>query len=86
MPCIAAPQIPFPALPAPLSLGLNLATPALSGTFCCTYSIPSIPIPLPPLNLGMLGAAAIAAIQAYLKVTAAINAFLGQLQLSCPLD
>jgi len=86
LPCIAVPQIPFPALPAPLSLGLNLATPALSGTFCCTFSIPSIPIPLPPINLGMLGAAAIAAIQAYLQVTQKVNAFLAQLQLSCPLN
>ena len=86
MPCIAAPQIPFPALPSPLSLGLNLATPALSGTFCCTFSVPSFPIPLPPINLGMLGAAAIAAIQGYLQVTAKVNAFLAALQLTCPLN
>ena len=86
MPCLAAPAIPFPTLPAPLSLGLNIATPGLSGTFCCTFSLPPYPLPLPPLNLGMLGAAAIAAIQAYLKITGQINAFLAKLAVTCPLE
>lgn len=91
MPCLAAPQIPLPALPSPLSLSLSLqlptlSTPSLSLTLCCTFNLPSISISLPPLELGFLGEAAVAAIQAFLFVIQQINAFLAQLTISCPLD
>ena len=87
MPCLAAPLIVLPTLPFPLSLNLSLATPTLSFTFCCTFNLPVFSIDIGiPLELGMLGAGAVAAIQAFLNVVAQINAFLAKLVLNCPLD
>jgi hypothetical protein len=87
MPCLAAPTIPIPALPFPLSLTLpTLATPSLSVTFCCTLTLPQLVLPLPPIGLGFLGAAAVVIIQAVLALIQQVNAFLSSLQIVCPLN
>jgi hypothetical protein len=87
MPCVPIPPIPFPTLPAPLSLALpTIATPQFDLNLCCTITVPSIPLPIPPIGLGQLGVFAAAAIQGYLAVTQQINAYIGALQISCPLQ
>jgi len=87
MPCVAILPIPFPTLPSPLSLTLpTIATPEISENLCCVITIPSIPLPIPPIGLGSLGAAATVAIEAYIAITQQINAYIGALQVSCPLQ
>jgi hypothetical protein len=87
MPCVPLPALPLPTLPAPLSFSLpTIATPQLSENFCCVITIPSIPLPLPPLGLGFLGAAATVAIQGVLTVMGQVQAFVASLQINCPLQ
>jgi hypothetical protein len=87
MPCLSAPAVPFPTLPSPLGLsGINLATPPLSATFCCTLNLPQLVLPIPPINIGMLGPAAIAIIAGYLLLQKQVAAFIALLTISCPLE
>jgi hypothetical protein len=97
VPCFDVPLLPTASLQSPLSIGLP-SIPGLSfgpselginlgqATLCCTITIPNplnnlIPAtPLPPLILN------IATITAILALVDQINAFLGMLQLDCPLN
>lgn len=81
--------IPIPtATPPTLGLGLSLNPPALpavnfDGGLCCKllqFTIPPIPVPLPPLVLNAGVSAAIA------TVFAAVQAYLDALPSDCPLE
>lgn len=69
MSCIPVPRVSAPTLPSPLQIPI-LSLPAISdvdATLCCHVHIP---IPIPPINLGLL---------VTVPLVATINTFLGQM-------
>ena len=82
MACIPAPTVPIVGLPSPLSLTPPALPPiGLGAEVCCkniAFTVPPIPIPLPPL---VLNAGVNAGLAAALK---SVQVFLDQFQIKCP--
>ena len=88
-PCLAAPLIPIPPLPLPFGLPtLGISLPKLSFTLCCTITLPwiSLTLPIPPIPLGLLGAAVIALVQLIVQGVGIVNKYLSMLVLPCPIQ
>lgn len=85
MPCLQVPTVPTPVLPFPFTVSVpTISTPAVGLNLCCNITIPSIPLPLPPLP--PFGTGAVAVVEAVSVILGQINSFLGQLSISCPLN
>lgn len=85
MPCLKLPVPPIPTLPAGLSFGTPPIPliPVLTLP-CCNIPVPPFPIVFPALTLNLpFPPAVIATLMGYLQ---AVQAFLDQFEISCPLD
>jgi hypothetical protein len=86
MACIPVPSLPFPVLPAPLSLSPPLppTPPTVPGAILCCklppVPPPPIPIPIPPL---ILNPALLASLNAFIDQA---RAYINSLPLKCPVE
>lgn len=79
MSCIEVPVPDLPELPAPLSIPPLPAFPGVTAGICC-QSV-SIPAWTPPISLGPLSPAILAAINAQIAL---LNAYTDALRVPCP--
>lgn len=82
MACLEIPAVPFPELPAPLTLGAALPSQSFDPTLCC--KLLPFPVVAPPVTLGVVLTGAI--VVALNTQMALMLAYFDARPLNCPYE